>query len=220
MASTWASCSATFADCFTSRGSCPWELKIGAGMHRVYRAQMDVTDEDFVETFEWMVEEYEEDYPGLEVPVDVEGADIMYTVNAREVKHYPEDLAEAAILFHLAGESWTVPSKGWEQTSLAMFAGDWAACKMQVESVYAAMERLKPKRMVGTECGHAHRATVIEGPYWAGRSSGQPPAPSIHYVEWLAEALAGRQTQDRPGQAHQAAGHAAGFLQLCPESRS
>lgn len=171
------------------QGFVPWELKIGAGMHRVYRAQMDVTDADFVDTFEWMVEEYEDDYPGLTVPVDVEGADIMYTVNAREVKHYPEDLAEAAILFHMAGENWTVPSKGWEQTSLAMFAGDWAACKMQVESVYEAMERLKPKRMVGTECGHAHRATVIEGPYWAGRKNGQPPAESIHYVEWLAQAL-------------------------------
>ncbi|MFH2045309.1 MAG: sulfate respiration complex iron-sulfur protein HmcF [Pseudomonadota bacterium] len=171
------------------QGFVPWELKIGAGMHRVYRAQMDVTDEDFVETFKWMVEEYEEDYPGLEVPIDKEGADILYTVNAREVKHYPEDLAEAAVLFHLAGENWTVTSKGWEQTSLAMFAGDWAACKMQVESVYDAMERLKPKRMIGTECGHAHRATVIEGPYWAGRSNGKPPVESIHYVEWLAEAL-------------------------------
>ena len=171
------------------QGFVPWELKIGAGMHRVYRAQMDVTDEDFVETFEWMVEEYEEDYPGLEVPVDKENADIMYTVNAREVKHYPEDLAEAAILFHLAGENWTVPSTGWEQTSLSMFAGDWAACKLQVESVYDSMERLKPGRMVGTECGHAHRATVIEGPYWAGRKDGKPPAESIHYVEWLAEAL-------------------------------
>ncbi|MCD4720275.1 MAG: (Fe-S)-binding protein [Desulfobacula sp.] len=171
------------------QGFVPWELKIGAGMHRVYRAQMDVTDEDFVDTFEWMVEEYEDDYPGLMVPVDKEGADIMYTVNAREVKHYPEDLAEAAILFHIAGENWTVPSKGWEETSLAMFAGDWAACKMQVESVYEAMERLKPKRMIGTECGHAHRATVIEGPYWAGRKNGQPPSESIHYVEWLAEAL-------------------------------
>jgi Fe-S oxidoreductase len=171
------------------QGFVPWELKIGAGMHRVYRAQMDVTDSDFVETFQWMIEEYEEDYPGLIVPVDKEGADIMYTVNAREVKHYPEDLAEAAILFHLAGENWTVPSSGWELTSLAMFAGDWAACKMQVESVYAAMERLKPKRMIGTECGHAHRATVIEGPYWAGRKNGKPPVESIHYVEWLAEAL-------------------------------
>ncbi|MFW6237527.1 MAG: sulfate respiration complex iron-sulfur protein HmcF [Desulfosudaceae bacterium] len=171
------------------QGFVPWELKIGAGMHRVYRAQMDVTDEDFVETYEWMVEEYEEDYPGLTVPIDKEDADILYTVNAREVKHYPEDLAEAAILFHLAGENWTVPSSGWEETSLAMFAGDSEACKMQVASVYAAMERLRPRRMIGTECGHAHRATVVEGPYWAGRKNGLPPVPSIHYVEWLAEAL-------------------------------
>ena len=171
------------------QGFVPWEMKIGAGMHRAYRAQMDVTNEEFVETFEWMVEENEDEYPGLNVPVDIENADILYTVNAREVKHYPEDLAEAAILFHVAGENWTVPSQGWEQTSLAMFAGDWAACKMQVESVYDAMERLKPKRMIGTECGHAHRATVIEGPYWAGRKDGQPPVESIHYIEWLAEVL-------------------------------
>ena len=172
-----------------SQGFVPWELKIGAGMHRIYRAQMDVTTEDWVETCEWMCEENEEEWPGLEFPVDKPNADIIYTVNAREVKHYPEDLAEAAILFHLAGENWTVPSEGWEETSLAMFAGDWAACKMQVESVYAAMDRLKPKRMVVTECGHAYRATVIEGPYWAGLKTGRPPIETLHYVEWVAEAL-------------------------------
>jgi Fe-S oxidoreductase len=171
------------------QGFVPWELKIGAGMHRIFHAQMDVTDEDFVETFKWMAEEYQEDYPGLSIPVDKVGADILYTLNAREVKHYPESLAEAAILFYLAGEDWTVSTSGWEQTSLAMFAGDWEACKMQVEHVYAAMERLKPKRMVGTECGHAHRATVVEGPYWAGRKDGKPPVESLHYVEWVAEAL-------------------------------
>ena len=172
-----------------SQGFVPWELKIGAGMHRVYRAQMDVTTEDWVETCEWMAEEQQDDWPGLEIPVDKEDADIMYTCNAREPKHYPEDLAEAAILFHIAGENWTVPSEGWEQTSLSMFAGDWEACKLQVENVYAAIERLKPKRVIGTECGHAHRATVIEGPFWAGRPDGQPPAPYIHYVQWVAEAL-------------------------------
>lgn len=172
-----------------SQGFVPWELKIGAGMHRIYRAQMDVTVEDWVDTCEWMAEEYEDDWPGLEIPVDKENADILYTVNAREPKHYPEDIAEAAVLFHVAGENWTVPSEGWEETSLAMFAGDWAASKMQVESVYGAMERLKSKRMVVTECGHAYRATVIEGPYWAGIESGKTPIPSLHYVEWVAEAL-------------------------------
>jgi Fe-S oxidoreductase len=172
-----------------SQGFTPWEMKIGAGMHRIFRAQMDVTTEDWVETCEWMAEEYEDDWPGLTIPVDVENANIMYTVNAREPKHYPEDLAQAAILFHVAGENWTVPSEGWEETSLAMFAGDWEACKLQVESVYAAMNRLKPQRMVVTECGHAYRATVIEGPYWAGLETGKTPVDSIHYVEWIAEAL-------------------------------
>ncbi len=172
-----------------SQGFVPWELKIGSGMHRVYRAQMDVTPEEWVETCEWMAEEQQDEWPGLEIPIDKEDADIMYTCNAREPKHYPEDLAEAAILFHIAGENWTVPSKGWEQTSLSMFAGDWEACKLQAMEVYAAMERLRPKRMVGTECGHAHRATVIEGPYWAGYRNGLPPVPCIHYVEWVAEAL-------------------------------
>jgi len=172
-----------------SQGFVPWELKIGAGMHRVYRAQMNVTTEDWVETCEWMAEETEEEWPGLTIPVDVEGADMMYTCNAREPKHYPEDIAEAAILFHLTGENWTVPSEGWEQTSLSMFAGDWEACTMQVKTVYDAIERLKPKRVVGTECGHAHRATSIEGPYWVGREDGLPPRPFIHYVEWVAEVL-------------------------------
>jgi Fe-S oxidoreductase len=174
--------------CF-GQGFVPWELKIGSGMHRLFKAQMDVTSEDWVETCEWMAEEQQDEWPGLEIPVDKVGADILYTCNAREPKHYPEDIAEAAILFHIAGENWTVPSEGWEQTCLTLFAGDWEGCKMQVENVFAAIERLKPKRVLGTECGHAHRCMVIEGPYWAGRKDGRPPAPYLHYTEWVAEAL-------------------------------
>ncbi|MCL2123123.1 MAG: (Fe-S)-binding protein [Desulfovibrionaceae bacterium] len=170
-------------------GFVPWELKIGSGMHRVYGAQMDVTSEDWVETCEWMAEEQQEEWPGLEIPVDKEDADTMYVLNAREVKHYPEDIARAAVLFHLAGENWTVPSEGWENTSLTLFAGDWAGAKKNVERIYGAVQRLRPKRVVGTECGHAHRATVVEGPYWAGREDGVPPVPFLHYVQWVAEAL-------------------------------
>ena len=70
-----------------------------------------------------------------------------------------------------------------------MFAGDWEACKLQVQGIYAAIKRLRPKRVIGTECGHAHRGTVIEGPYWAGLRDGQTPVPYLHYVQWVAEAL-------------------------------
>lgn len=172
-----------------SQGFVPWEMKIGSGMHRVYHAQMDVTTEDWVDTCEWMVEENEDDYPGLEIPIDKSNADIIYTVNAREPKHYPEDIGDAAILFHMAGENWTVPSEGWEETSLSMFAGDWEGAGDHVNRVYQAIERLNPKRMVVTECGHAYRATVIEGPYWTGQESGKTPVETLHYVEWVLEAL-------------------------------
>lgn len=171
------------------QGFVPWELKIGSGMHRVYGAQMDVDDEEWVETCEWMADEQQDEWPGLEIPVDKEDADTMYILNAREVKHYPEDIARAAVLFHIAGENWTVPSSGWENTSLTMFAGDWEGCKRNAVRIYDAVGRLRPKRVVGTECGHAHRATVVEGPYWAGIEDGLPPTKFMHYVEWVAEAL-------------------------------
>ena len=58
-----------------------------------------------------------------------------------------------------------------------------------MQSVYSALDRLKPKRMVVTECGHAYRATVIEGPYWTGMKTGKTPVETLHYVEWVAEAL-------------------------------
>ena len=171
------------------QGFVPWEMKIGSGMHRLYRAQMDVTAEDWAETCEWLVEENREEWPELEIPFDRQDADVMYTLNAREPKHYPQDVAEAALLFQIAGENWTVPGEGWEQTSLAMFAGDWEGCRLSVNNVYSAIERLRPKLVIGTECGHAYRATVLEGPYWAGRADGETPARYIHYVQWLAEAL-------------------------------
>lgn len=80
-------------------GFVPWEMKIGSGMHRVYGAQMDVTEEDWLETCEWMVEENQDEWPDLEIPVEKEGADVMYILNAREVKHYPRTLRRPPFCF-------------------------------------------------------------------------------------------------------------------------
>lgn len=201
-------------------GFVPWEMKIGSGMHRVYGAQMDVTEEDWLETCEWMVEENQDEWPDLEIPVEKEGADVMYILNAREVKHYPEDIAQAAILFHVTGTSWTVPREGWENTSLTMFAGDWEGCAQNIRRIYAAVERLKPKMVVGTECGHAHRGTVVEGPYWGGRASGDPPVPFIHYVEWVAHCLRTGKLKIDPAKKIKIPCTPPGCLQLCAQRRT
>ena len=58
--------------------------------------QMAVTDEDWVDTIQWMEEELQDELPGATIPIDKQGAKIMYTVNAREPKFYPMDIQLAA----------------------------------------------------------------------------------------------------------------------------
>jgi hypothetical protein len=113
--------------------------------------QMAITNEEFIETCEWMEEETEEEMPGLKIPVDKEGVDMMYTINAREAKFYPQDIAEVAMIFHAAGESWTLPSMGWDDTNLGMFAGEMKCAGNQVKLVYDAAEKLGVKKIGVTE---------------------------------------------------------------------
>ncbi len=220
MASIWASCSATSGACVISQGFVPWELKIGSGMHRIYRAQMDVTSEDWVETCEWMADEQQDEWPGLEIPVDKEDADIMYTVQRPGAQALPGGYRRGRhSLPYRRGELDGAQQGLGTDSAWRCSPGTGSACKMHGRGVYEAIERLRPKRVMGTECGHAHRATVIEGPYWVGRQ-GRPAAgavPALHRVGGRGPAH--RQDQDRPGQTHQGAGHPAGLLQLRAQLR-
>ena len=89
---------------------------------------------------------------GLKIPIDKKGAKIMYTVNAREPKFYPQDIMEVAKIFYVAGEDWTVPSEsGWDDTNLAMFAGDVKTAKMIVENTFKRAEELEVQQVAITE---------------------------------------------------------------------
>ncbi len=133
------------------QGLAPQPLMDAVKNYYEFGNQMAVSTEDFVDTCEWMEEETAEEMPGLTIPVDKEGADMMYTINAREAKFYPQDIAEVAMIFHAAGESWTMPSMGWDDTNLAMFAGEMKCATHVVKIVYDAAERLGVKKIGITE---------------------------------------------------------------------
>lgn len=114
--------------------------------------QMAISDEDWVDTIEWCEEETADELQDLKIPIDKKGARIMYTVNAREPKFYPQDIMEVAKIFHVAGEDWTVPSKpGWDDTNLSMFVGDLATSKMLVENTFKRAEELEVEKIAITE---------------------------------------------------------------------
>ena len=49
---------------------------------------------------------------------------MVYSINPREVKYDPRTIADAAKIFHVAGENWTMPSEGWDMTNFGLFSGD------------------------------------------------------------------------------------------------
>ncbi len=179
----------------TMRGICNSQGVVPEGLLRTsenYRTtgnQMGMSVEDFVDTCSWMAEETAEEIRGLEIPMDKQGARIMYTVNAREPMYYPQDIAMVAKIFTVAEEDWTVSSTGWDSTNLAMFAGDKALAGQIVKNMYVKAQELGVQAIAITECGHAYRSARFEGPYMLGLRGGQPPVPVVHSVRLFYEYL-------------------------------
>jgi Fe-S oxidoreductase len=131
--------------------------------------QMGVLKEDYLDTLDWMEEELQEELedPTLKIPVDVPDCDVVYSINPREVKYDPRSIADAAKIFHAAGESWTMPSEGWDMTNFGLFSGDDDLGGSVAGRLFESVEELRGKKLVISECGHGYRSTRCEGPNWA-----------------------------------------------------
>lgn len=131
--------------------------------------QMGVLKEDYLETLEWLSDELEEEFgtPDARIPIDVEGCNIVYSVNPREIKYDPRTISDAARIFFLAGESWTMPSEGWDMTNFGLFSGDDDLGGSVSRRLFEKVSELKGRKLVISECGHGYRSTRCEGQNWA-----------------------------------------------------
>ena len=132
--------------------------------------QMGVLKEDYIDTLEWLAEEMEMEFndPKATIPIDKKDADIIYTINPREIKYDPRTISDAAKIFYAAGENWMMPSEGWDQTNFGLFSGDDDLGGSVARHVYETMKHYNGKKCVISECGHGYRSTMCEGPNWAG----------------------------------------------------
>ncbi len=143
--------------------------------------QMGVLKEDYLETLEWLSDELENEMgdPAARIPIDKKDADIVYSINPREVKYDPRTISDAAKIFYLAGENWTMPSDGWDMTNFGLFSGDDELGAAVVRRLYEKVIELGGKKLVMSECGHGYRATRCEGQNWGGIDVPFPMESSI-----------------------------------------
>jgi len=84
------------------------------------------------------------------IPVDVEGADLLYVALAGAHSIIP-----AAAIFNAAGENWTLSF--FEAVNFGAFVGDPTKTKLILDRIVNEAKRLKVKEVCVCECGTAYR---------------------------------------------------------------
>ncbi|MFC1864782.1 (Fe-S)-binding protein [Chloroflexota bacterium] len=118
--------------------------------------------------------------PKAAIPIDKEGADILYVALAGTHSILP-----AAIIFHEARVDWTLSL--FEASNYGYFLGDVDKAIAIAKRIVDEARRLKVKEVVITECGHAYRVMQYLYEIWAKKKHPFQVSSIIevlaHYVE-------------------------------------
>lgn len=156
-----------------------------------------LTREDFVETVEWMSEEFSDelDDPNACIPYDQKNADFLYLPNPRELGINLMHLTAMAKLFYASGQSWTMSSSHTDVTNWGYFISDDNIAKEMAMMVVAPAEKLGVKTLVLSECGHGYHVLKVLCEKLIGR---KPEFEVISMPEFILRfAQKGRLTLDK-----------------------
>lgn len=131
------------------------QLKVGSstGMNpKAVKANMEFIDREMTEKTGITVE----------TPWDVEGADVLLIHNAGEIMAWPENPGAFAIILNAAGISWTLSSElaGYDGINYGLWYDDAQFARVAMRHAEAA-RKLKAKKIVLGECGHAHKGLAV-----------------------------------------------------------
>jgi len=164
-------------------GVVPQYLQDTTNSHAVTMNQMWLQQDDWTDTLMWQEEDAQNELAGARIPLDKEGAEVMYSVIAPEPKILAHLLANMAVIMKVADIDWTMPSgDGWDNSNMAMYSGDFEVMGRVERLHWDCALQLRVKKIVMGECGHAFRGSVYDGPKWLGWQG--PPIPMVHAVEF------------------------------------
>jgi Fe-S oxidoreductase len=164
-------------------GITPQYLQDTAHSHSATMNQMWVKDDEWIDTLQWQEEEAQAEIPTLRIPLEKEGADIMYSVIGPEPKFQAQLLYQTAVIMNVAGVNWTMPATpGWDNSDMAMYSGDNEIMGRLKRAHFDTAARLRVKKIVMGECGHAFRSVYDMGNRWLGWK--MPPIPVVHAIEF------------------------------------
>lgn len=123
----------------------------------------------FVDACEFLVEEVKDEVGlDVEIPIDKEGADILFIPASADLISFPETHMGVAVFFEalrrVDGTTWTMSSKAFDGANFGLFTGDDPHMMRKNQLAHDACTELGVKKLVIGECGHAYRIAKRMGP--------------------------------------------------------
>jgi Fe-S oxidoreductase len=133
-----------------------------------------LTKEEFVETVEWVAEEFADDMedPNALILHDQPDCKFLYLPNPRELGINLMHLTAMAKLFYAMGETWTLSSNHTDVTNWGYFVGKTDVEEQIARRVVETAEALNIETLVLSECGHAYHVLNCRVEPLLGRKPG------------------------------------------------
>jgi Fe-S oxidoreductase len=126
---------------------------------------------------------------GVEIPCDLERADILVTAAPAELGEHTKALADAAKILNRAGLRWTMHSQGFDASNVGFNNGDLELQERLTRALVDTAVRIGATTVLLPECGHAYGAARWEAAKWYG---GALPVRMVHMTEFLDELIAAK----------------------------
>jgi Fe-S oxidoreductase len=137
------------------------------------------------DTCEFLEEEFEDEWnlKGIKFPIDVEGAEYVFFPAVSDYLLEPDTLMGNAAVMHVTKGSWTIGTGNFDGINYGLFYSDRMMEKI-VSNITKEVRRLKGKKILVGECGHATRSA------WFSPTFCGPDAPEVvNFLQYTAGKL-------------------------------
>jgi Fe-S oxidoreductase len=140
------------------------------------------------DTCEFLEEEFRDNFQvEVKFPIEVEGAEYVFFPAVSDYLLEPDTLMGNAAVMHVTGGSWTIGTKNFDGINYGLFYSDRMMERI-VHNVVAEVRRLKGRKVLVGECGHATRSA-----WFIPTFLGPEGPPVVNFLQYThAQLQAGR----------------------------
>lgn len=140
-----------------------------------------------LDTLDFLSEEIEDMFGvRMDFPVDKPNREYAFFCAVSDYIMEPDTLMGNAAVLYAAGDwdSWTIGTGNYDGINYGLFYSDWHLERI-IKQLVAEVDRLKAKKILIGECGHASRSAHDFVPVFGGKD----PYPVLNFMEYTLDCL-------------------------------